>query len=125
MEEKLKGKEEKLPKKELTDEEIINRLTLKVANDVMQLYEQKLTPEKVVEKSAKKERLLKKIGEFGHFGTSAVQPLDLEKVSDEIVVETNPEKSRQIEAAVKMVENDKPEKSSDKIVEEAKLEKVK
>ena len=28
----------------------------------------------------KKERLLKKIGEFGHFGTSAVEPLDLDKV---------------------------------------------
>merc|ERR1712210_196270 len=26
-----------------------------------------------------KERLLKRIGEFGHFGTSAVQPLDLEE----------------------------------------------
>ena len=32
-----------------------------------------------LDESAKKERLLKKIGEFGHFGTSAVQPLDLEE----------------------------------------------
>jgi hypothetical protein len=32
-----------------------------------------------LDESAKKERLLKKMGEFGHFGTSAVQPLDLEE----------------------------------------------
>ena len=63
----------------MTDEEIINRLTLKVANDVMKIYDGVQTNDK--EKSAnKKERLLKKIGEFGHFGTSAVQPLDLDQV---------------------------------------------
>ena len=62
----------------LTDEEIINRLTFKVANDVMKIYDG-VQKQENLDKSAKKERLLKKMGEFGHFGTSAVQPLDLEE----------------------------------------------
>jgi len=65
---------------ELTDEEIINRLTLKVANDVMKMkVDEDTVKDQEVENSAKKERLLKKIGEFGHFGTSAVEPLDLDE----------------------------------------------
>jgi len=62
----------------LTDEEIINRLTFKVANDVMKIYDG-VQKQENLDESAKKERLLKKMGEFGHFGTSAVQPLDLEE----------------------------------------------
>jgi len=62
----------------LTDEEIINRLTFKVANDVMKIYDG-VQKQENLDVSANKERLLKRIGEFGHFGTSAVQPLDLEE----------------------------------------------
>jgi len=83
----------------MTDEEIINRLTLKVANDVMKIYDGVQTNDK--EKSAnKKERLLKKIGEFGHFGTSAVQPLDLDQVIEEKIASKNSLEKIQKEPAV-------------------------
>jgi len=72
----------------LTDEEIINRLTLKVANDVMKIYDGAQADNKGLFDD-KKERLLKKIGEFGHFGTSAVEPLDLDKVIEEKTASKN------------------------------------
>ena len=53
-------------------------MTFKVANDVMKIYDG-VQKQENLDESAKKERLLKKMGEFGHFGTSAVQPLDLEE----------------------------------------------
>jgi len=72
----------------LSDEEIINRLTLKVANDVMKIYDGAQADNKGLFDD-KKERLLKKIGEFGHFGTSAVEPLDLDKVIEEKTASKN------------------------------------
>lgn len=93
------AKSESLEILSLTDEEIINRLTLKVANDVMKIYDGVQTEDK--EKSAnKKERLLKKIGEFGHFGTSVVQPLDLDQVIEEKAASKNSLEKIQEEPAV-------------------------
>ena len=70
-----------------TDEEIINRLTFKVANDIMQ---------QKIEKSTKK------IGEFGHLSDLAVEPLDLEKSSNEVMeISTSKNNIKEIDARSK------------------------
>jgi len=99
----------------LSDEEIINRLTLKVANDVMKIYDGAQTEDK--EKAANKERLLKKLGESGHFGTSVVQPLDLDKVIEEKTAQKTASKNslEEIQKEPAVASKNEPENISAKV----------
>ncbi len=63
--EAVKGaKEEEIPD--------LDMLTLKVANDVLNLYQQ--IKQEEAARREKKERLLEKVRNFGHFGTTKVNP---------------------------------------------------
>ncbi len=121
----------------LTDQEIIDRLTFKVANDVMVKMEKMQQEE---ESAAQKKLMLEKMNQFGHFGTSRVEPLDLEvqgKVGKESVetmedleqaeVEVVAEKQDQRDDEVEPTKDGKvePTKEEDKVKPSKELKKVK
>lgn len=60
------------------NDDILDQLSLKVASEVIQLYENMQRQD--AQKAADKEKLLGKISKFGHFGTSVVKPLNLDFV---------------------------------------------
>lgn len=94
------------PEVKQPNEEMLNTLTMKVANDVMKLYGS--IQAKELQKDAKKKILLQKLGEFGHFGTSVVKPLDIENIE-----------------ASEDDDDDKAEEESDPVKEVVPVEKLK
>ena len=104
----------------LSDEEIVNRLTLKVTNDVMKMYEEL---EENLDKDAKRQKLLEKIAKFGHFGTTKVKALDLDAKVEPKKVEPEPEK---VQNEPKKVENEpeKVENEPHEIQDEPQNEKI-
>jgi len=54
----------------------IPRITMDTVNEVMKMLDK--IEKQVKERNTNRELLLKKLSEFGHFGTSVVKPLDLE-----------------------------------------------
>ena len=98
--------------KEFDDEEIINRLTLRMAEDLLKVYQQNVEKQD----GPNKEALVKKLGEFGHFGTSVVKPLDLnEAISgdsiDSDVKEVEKSAEEAIENEIKIASEETKESS--------------
>jgi len=60
----------------LNDDEILERLTLKAADNAMKILEDWKKEE--ASKEARKRDVIQKLKEFGHFGTTVVKPLDID-----------------------------------------------
>lgn len=66
---------------EMEDEEILNRLTMKVAIDAMKILDDRKIQQ--ADKATQRQILLEKLGRSGHFGTTMlVKPLDLNEEVD-------------------------------------------
>jgi len=60
------------------NEEVLEKLTIQTVDKVMKLFDEIKIKEKAKQNEVKRELLLQKLSEFGHFGTSMVKPLELE-----------------------------------------------
>jgi len=84
---------------EKEDNEIINRLSMRVAVDALKILDDLKLQQ--ADKDTKKQILLQKMGQFGHFGTTMVKPLDLNEVVENDANKDDPEKGDDDEVAIK------------------------
>merc|ERR1711936_230775 len=69
-------------KPNIENEEVLEKLTIQTVDKVMKLFDGIKIKEKAKQNEVKRELLLQKLSEFGHFGTSMVKPMELEAEAD-------------------------------------------
>ena len=93
---KAKIKEENELKVEPSNE-MVKKITLETVNSVMKILDEQKAKDK------EREVLLKKLTEFGHFGTSVVKPLELDESPNDA----------EDSDAIKAIKEEKPQPSKD------------